>query len=338
MRVDLFLNLIFMFYIKLFFAALAAATFSVFAFRKLALYLNIVDMPDGGLKKQSKPVPYLGGLALYISFWGTLYFIVPDFNLIQSLFVGTTIVTVLGLIDDVITLTPSQKMFGQILAGVWLVTTGFCLAIELPFYLQWAISLLWIVGLMNALNLVDVMDGLCVTIAAWSSLGVFGYTLYLEQLDLAAMLMVFLAGLVAFFLFNSPSATVYLGDTGSMLLGVVIASLSLKVHWEALHNNRFINLLVPVIILGIPIVEIISLIVVRKVKKIPFYQGSPDHYAHFLQRKGWNKWHILLYTTICSLGLIATSFFAGLGYLNFIPLALIAGVLFCVWVHIVYRQ
>lgn len=326
-----------MFYIKLFFAAFPAALFSVFVFRKLALYLNIVDMPDGGLKKQAKPVPYLGGLSLYVCFWVTMFVFTPCFCNMWSLFVGTTIVVILGLIDDIVALTPSQKMFGQVLAGIWLVSTGFCLAIELPLYLQWAISLLWIIGLMNAFNLVDVMDGLCVTIAAGSTLGIFGYALYLEQLDLATMLTVFCAGLVAFFWFNSPGATIYLGDAGSMLLGVIMASLSLSVRWEVLHNNQFVNLLVPAIILGIPIAEIISLIVIRRIKKIPFYQGSPDHFAHFLQRKGWSKWQILLYTALCSLGLTAMAMLVGFGHLSLTSLVLMTSALFFIWIRVVYK-
>lgn len=307
--------------------------------RHLALYLNIVDVPDFFLKRHSKVTPYLGGAAIFVSFWVILSLFLGIYHCnLFGLLIGSSLICIAGLIDDILVLSPFQKLKFQLLAATILVIFGFSLDFHSPFYLNKALSLFWIVALMNAFNLVDVMDGLATIIGIGIGCGLLGYAFYLKQDLLASMLLILLGAQLGFFYHNRPRATIYLGDAGSMLIGTILAVISLKINWICLGEKNFLNYLIAPIIFGIPLIEVISLILIRKFKKIPFYNGSPDHYIHYLKNKGWCEWSILRYT-LAYCGLLSLFSLCVAFSKNQLALLLCFGILLQgLWIYVVFAK
>lgn len=307
--------------------------------KKMALYFNIVDIPDSCLKRHHKTTPYLGGAAIFISFWTVACcFLDLHSYVFFGLLIGTSLIFLAGLVDDIFLLSPLQKFGCQLAAATVLVKFGFYLDLGWILYLDKMLSLLWMVTLMNAFNLVDVMDGLSATIGFWIGCFLFAYAFYLGQDALCNILLILLGSKLAFFYYNRPRATIYLGDAGSMLIGAMLAAISLKIKWADLGGGVFLDYLIVPIIFGIPIIETISLILIRRFKKIPFYNGSPDHYIHYLKHQGWQEWRILQYTSVYSLLLGLFSMLVAFSGVNFFLLLSTGVLLLIVWIHVVFSK
>lgn len=271
----------------------------------IAQRLQFVDVPDGRIKRHEKSTPYLGGMAIYCGFLCTLAFVLPFGNQMGLLLIGTTLLLFLGLIDDFIVLMPYQKFFGQIIATFCLLKSGFYLK-EHFFYNIWNIplSFFWFLSIINAFNLIDVMDGLTAVISFSITLTLFLVALYLQHTVLTILLMAFLGTICAFFWFNRPTARIYLGDAGSLFIGGFLAAIPFLINWGTYSLYGY---LAPIIIFAIPLLEMVTLIVVRTYKGIPFYKGSPDHFSIYLQQNGWSKSAILIYIFFLSLILFMVS-------------------------------
>lgn len=305
-------------------------------FKALALRLNIIDAPDGNLKKHHKATPYLGGIGVFTALWLVLLFSVDCCSgIFPTLFFGTFAILIVGLIDDICLLTPFKKLVGQLVAALILVGYGFSTALGLPWYADQILALVWLVSLMNAFNLIDVMDGLAVVVGGIATCGLIGYVAYLRQPDLLILLIILLGAQAAFFYHNRPCATIYLGDAGSMLLGATLGAITLKINWIDL-NNSWLDYFVAPILLGIPIIEVCSLIIIRRIKQVPFYAGSRDHYIHYLKRKNWSEYHILLFTTVFACLLILISMISVFIRPALAKLALLAITTLVIWLYVVF--
>lgn len=301
----------------------------------VALRLGIVDKPDSILKKHEKITPYLGGLAVYCGFIVSLALLFPFKNDMFLFLVGTTLLLLLGLIDDLVVLLVQQKFFGQIIATFCFLKAGFYLReVFFSSFFNVIISFFWIVTITNAFNLIDVMDGLATSIAIISSISFLACALMLDQFDVALLLAAFIGALIGFLWHNKPLASIYLGDSGSLFIGGFLATIAFMLPWGTYNALGF---LVPVIILAIPLLEIAALIVIRTYKEIPFYRGSPDHFCHYLKRKNWPVKRILLFVMSLNvlLGLIATAF--TINSLSFGMLCLFLSTLIAFWLIVVYR-
>jgi len=296
--------------IKLFFCFSLSLLFTFYIIPLLisvAFRINALDIPCGALKQHKVPTPYLGGIAIYFGFIATLALTYPFENQMFLFLVGTTLLLLVGLIDDLAPMKPHQKFLGQVIATFCFLKGGLYLKQNFFFNNYWniPISILWILSIINAFNLVDVMDGLASLLAISAVVSFSVIAIYLKNLLVAILLMSFLGALVAFFWFNKPPARIYLGDAGSLFIGGFLAAVPFLFDWGAYNWYGYLT---PIIILAIPLIEVITLIIVRFFKGIPFYQGSPDHFAIYLQANGWSKWHILLYIIFCSLILLSFSF------------------------------
>ena len=294
-----------------FLSAFILSTIFVPIAKVIALRFNILDIPDGKVKKHAVATPYLGGIAVYFATLITSFFIVPYDSSIFLLLCGTTILLIVGLIDDLVVMRPSQKFIGQSIAVLIFLYGGFYLHIFACSFFAMALSALWILTIINAFNLIDVMDGLATSVACSATCGFIIVALYLQQPVIAGIFACFAGALIGFLLYNWPHASIYLGDTGSLFIGGLLGALPLSLNFGALGHWGY---LAPLILLAIPLLELTSLIVIRTSKKIPFYQGSPDHFSMYLQRHGWSKKNILFYVWIMSIILIGTTsgFVAGL--------------------------
>lgn len=290
---------------------------------RIAERYGIVDVPDGKVKQHDRATPYLGGVAIYIGFIAGLALVFPADNKFFSLLTGSTLLLLVGLIDDLIVLRHYQKFFGQFLAALCFVKGGLFLK-EQFFYDFWyvgiPVSLLWILVIVNAFNLIDVMDGLSSTVAIGATTSFLVIALLLGQGSTAILLSSFLGPLVAFLWYNKPPAGIYMGDAGSLFIGGFLSAVPFLFSWS---EQSTIGYLVPIVVLVIPLLEITTLIVVRTYKGIPFYNASPDHFSIYLRKKGWSKNKVLLYMASVASALLGIALLILFGNLSLFMLLLI---------------
>ena len=270
-------------YALTFVLALLLALYGVPLARRAALQFNIVDRPDGRLKLQAEPVPYFGGLAVYLAFLISLALIFEFRHEALGLMLGGTLMVMLGLIDDFGVLKPWPKLIGQLIAVFVLIRSGIRIEITaLPDWLDLLLTVLWMVGIINAINIIDVMDGLAGGVGLIACIWLFVVAI-LNQDSLVAVMVAALAGsLLGFLRYNLYPAKIYLGDAGSLFLGLMLGALSMIGKYQAAHP---IAVLAPVLILGVPVFDTLFVMYIRWLRGIPVFLGSADHFA--LRLRHW---------------------------------------------------
>jgi len=273
--------------------------------RRAALKYGMVDSPDGRLKHQRKPVPYLGGLAIYLAFLVSLAFTFEFRQDVLGIVLAGTLVMMLGLIDDFGVLSPGTKLAGQFLAVFVLIKSGVMIEmVALPAWLNIALTALWMIGIINAFNLLDIMDGL----SAGVGLICAGFLLVVAVLKgdttIAFMLAALAGSLLGFLRYNFHPATIYMGDAGALFVGLMLGALAMIGQYTAGHH---ISLLSPVLILGVPIFDTLFVMYVRYRRGLPMFLGSPDHVA--LRLRQWG----LTVSQVVALSYFGTAIMAGIG-------------------------
>lgn len=256
----------------------------------LAQWSGLTDGPDGGRKTQDRPIPKLGGIAVAIAF--TLVFLtavgisgeITAFQLLASVLLPGLIVAGLGFIDDIRSLNPWIRLAAQTALALLVWWTGTQVGFTRVTWLDAVITVLWIVGLTNAMNLLDNSDGLAASTALVASLGTGLVAVIYGQYFVGALAFA-LAGTAAGFLWhNWHPATVYLGDAGAYFLGFLLAIVTLRLRpvgvalpWSAL---------IPVLLVLVPILDT-GFVVVRRLieRRHPFTPGR-DHLSHVLMDRG----------------------------------------------------
>lgn len=298
--------------------------------------LNILDIPNGSLKQHKKPTPYLGGVAVFVGFITALALTFPFENTMFFLLVGCSLLLFVGLIDDLIVLKPYQKLFGQIVAafcflkGGFYLKTTFLTATNSPLLsLFWiCISFGWILSVINAFNLIDVMDGLATSTALWAAGAFFISAFGLNAPLVALLLAAFMGALVGFLRFNKPPAHMYLGDAGALFIGGFLAIIPFMISWGTYTRYGY---LAPVAILSVPLLEEGTLILIRTWKGIPFYNGSPHHFSIFLRDRGWKPTKILYFVLFFSLATLPGTLLFSLGYIRLCPFLIVEFLLTLWW-------
>jgi UDP-GlcNAc:undecaprenyl-phosphate GlcNAc-1-phosphate transferase len=306
-------------------------------FCALAMKLRFVDEPDGKIKVHTRTTPYLGGVAVYVGFLSGLALVYPFENSIFLLLLGVTLLVFVGLIDDLIALQPTQKFFGQIVATLCFLKAG--LHLKEQFMSSWVnliLSFFWIAGVINAFNLIDVMDGLASTVAIMICLNLMIIAYALGQPLVFVLLSPVLGAVLAFLWYNKPVARIYLGDAGSLFLGGLLSVVPFLINWATFNYTW--GFLTPIIVFAIPLLEITALIVVRSAKGIPFYLGSPDHFSSYLRARGWSVQAILTFVFTCSLTISLSSILFVLNKINFWHTTCIAAIFLSVWVGVVFSK
>ena len=287
-----------------FLIALAISFFFTPLMRRIALKKGIVDRP-GGRKVHKKPIPYLGGVAIYFAFMLAILFAFRQERLLEreyllGLFLGGTFILLVGLIDDIKKIRPSFKLLGQILAAAILFKYGFRIEFVLnPFgetiyfnpVLSLFITLLWIVALTNAINLIDGLDGLAAGLVIIASSLLFIVSLQRFN-PLAAFLCVAIMGSsLGFLRYNFHPARIFMGDAGSMLLGFLLAALGTV---GVSKGMTAVTLMVPLVALGIPAYDTFLAIFRRLIKKRPIFIADKRHLHHRLLDMGLSHREVVL--------------------------------------------
>jgi UDP-GlcNAc:undecaprenyl-phosphate GlcNAc-1-phosphate transferase len=275
--------------------ALVAGWATAFVFtprlREAAIRFGIVDTPDGKLKTHREPVAYLGGLAVAL---GVLVALGLTFRFEQDLLavlLSASIVLVLGLVDDLGGLSPRVKLGGQVLAALILIKAGVRIQLVfLPDWIELPLTVLWMVGVTNAFNLIDVMDGLSSGVGAVAALVLGGIALA-GGFPATGFLGAALAGsLWGFRHYNVAPAKIYLGDTGSLYTGFLLGAMAIVNQYTRVHA---LGAIVPGLVLGVPLFDMLFVMYVRRRRGMPVMLGSPDHFALRLR-----KWRLSTRNTV----------------------------------------
>ncbi|EUJ33804.1 hypothetical protein MFLO_01200 [Listeria floridensis FSL S10-1187] len=281
--------------------------------RKLAFLVGAVDAPRDR-HAHIKPTATLGGLGIFISFI-TVFFLSPiNHENTIPLLVGTLIIVVTGVIDDVKELSPKLKLAGQVAASLCVTIWGGIMVhhIYLPFlgrvefgYFAIPISIFWILAIVNAINLIDGIDGLAGGVSTIALVTIGGMALLLGNTGSAFTAFLLVGALLAFLVFNFPPASIFMGDTGAMFVGFMIAILSLL----EFKNVTLISLLIPIIILGVPFTDTFFAIIRRIKQRTSISTADRSHIHHRLLALGLtNRQTVLLLYLIAAV-------FSGISFL-----------------------
>ncbi|MBW5468734.1 undecaprenyl/decaprenyl-phosphate alpha-N-acetylglucosaminyl 1-phosphate transferase [Brevibacillus sp. M2.1A] len=265
--------------------------------KNLAVKVGAVDAPNQR-KVHTRIMPRMGGLAIYIGYLVAFFLFVPHTTMSEMLgiFIGSTIVMVVGMLDDKYQLSPKWKLLGQLVAtAIVVIPFGLKIGVvNLPysgsidfssgwlFWLAIPITMFWIVGVTNAVNLIDGLDGLSAGVSAIAA-GTMGVmALLMDDYKVATYCFVLLGAILGFLYFNFHPARLFMGDTGSLFLGFNLAALSIMGFKEAL----FVSFIIPIVVLGVPLWDTFFAIVRRIVNKKPISSPDKGHLHHCLLNMG----------------------------------------------------
>ena len=266
-----------------FFLALLLTIYGTPIIQKVAHQYNLLDRPDGKLKVHQGPVPYMGGVIIYFSFIAPVSLLFEFSQYLLGILFAGSILLIVGLFDDLKALNPWIKFFFQIVATYVLIKSGIIInLIFLPLWLNHFLSFLYILTLINAFNFIDIIDGFAASIGLLSAITIFIISLYTQHFIISILSLSLAASLLGFLKFNWQPAKIYLGDAGSMFLGLVIGALTLMGSYTLYNDLAFFSaFLIP----AIPLFDLVFVVILRILKGRHPFIGSPDHFALRLQKK-----------------------------------------------------
>ncbi len=298
-------------YMLAFSIALAVAYFITPRVKDLAIKLGALDAPDDR-KVHTRPIPRMGGLAIYAGFVLAVLASMHVSREIMGLLVGGTVILIVGIIDDLKPLPARVKLLGQIVAAAVLVM--FDIRIEWltnPFgemlyvdYLAIPLTIIWVVSLTNTVNLIDGLDGLAAGVSTIAAVTILLVALQLNFVTVAILTAALAGSAFGFLQHNFNPAKIFMGDTGSMFLGYMLAAISIL---GAVKSAATIALIVPIVALGLPILDTAFAIIRRYMSGRPIFKPDKGHLHHRLLEMGLTQKQavLLMYVISGCLGLSA---------------------------------
>ncbi|RIK21362.1 MAG: undecaprenyl/decaprenyl-phosphate alpha-N-acetylglucosaminyl 1-phosphate transferase [Anaerolineae bacterium] len=274
--------------------------------RRAAIAMGLVDLPSQR-KAHRTPTPLLGGTAIFIgAIIGVLliYGGNPQPTVI-GVVLAASVVALTGLIDDYRPLPAWAKLGGQLLGFLILAYFGIRVRLPVPDFVNYAITLIWLLGITNAINFLDNMDGLSAGISAVSSSFILLLALINGQFLVGALAAGLLGACLGFLRYNFPPAQIFMGDVGSLFLGFLLAVLGIQLRFPA--NSNFVTWMVPVFILGLPIFDMVLVVTSRIRRGLSPNTPGKDHISHRLVRLGFSSREavLILYLISGVLGMMA---------------------------------
>lgn len=297
-----------------FILALAISFACTPAVRMLAIKIKAVDVPKDNRRMHKVPIPRMGGLAIFAGFLVSVLFFVPLGTEFRSILIGALILVVLGIIDDIVALKPKTKFAGQIIAALIPALSGVSIhGIVNPFVpgqystlgiFSIPLTVIWIVGITNAVNFIDGLDGLACGVSAIATVTMFIIAVLFGEIYIALMMAALAGACLGFLPYNMNPAKIFMGDTGSMFLGYILATVSIQ---GLFKFYAVISFAVPFILLGLPIFDTGFAIVRRLLKGQSPLQADRGHVHHRLIDLGFDQKQsvAILYTFSALMGLTA---------------------------------
>ena len=274
--------------------------------RRVALALDIVDTPSAR-KVHRTPTPLLGGAAIFI---GAILAVLILYRgdpepTVLGVLLASTVVALTGLVDDYRPLPAWVKLAGQFLGFLILAYFGIRVRLPVPGAVNYAITLLWLLGITNAINFLDNMDGLSAGIAAVTSSFILLLALFNGQFLVGALAAGLLGACLGFLRYNFPPARIFMGDVGSLFLGFLLAVLGIQLRFP--DNSNFVTWMVPVFLFGLPIFDMTLVVISRLRRGLSPNTAGKDHTSHRLVRLGYTPREavLILYLFSGILGMMA---------------------------------
>jgi len=314
-------------YIALFLIALFSSLLLTPVIRRLSVRWGWLDVPRDNRRVHLKAVPRVGGLAILISVliaFASLPFV--DNLVTQSLlhdkwqllmvFAPAVFVTLLGLYDDLKGANARVKLVGLIIAGTAFYAMGgrvdnlslpFFESLHLPAVVSYLATILWIVGVTNAFNLIDGIDGLAAGAGLFAALVVLGVSLMMGHPHVTVVALVLSGALIGFLRYNFNPASIFLGDSGSLFIGFTLAALSLQ---GAQKASTAVAIAIPLMAFAVPVIDTTFSMARRFISGKPIFQGDREHVHHMLLARGWSQRRavFVLYGVSAALGLASLLF------------------------------
>jgi UDP-GlcNAc:undecaprenyl-phosphate GlcNAc-1-phosphate transferase len=266
--------------------------------RKVALHFNAVDAPNLERKVQKEPVPYLGGVAIAIGVVAASYgsLLVVDFSwqtirLASTVLVPAIAMSAMGLWDDLRGLQPWPRLIAQTFTGIAVSTililtdtSGVAFGNTL---LNYVVTTIWIVGVCNSINFFDNHDGGAAGTVAVITFFTFFIAFDRQQVLVSALAIVTAGATAGFLIWNRHPAKIYMGDAGSLFLGIVISVLTIRLSPGVVPTYK--SLAIPVLLMAVPILDTTVAVISRLYRGISPFQGGRDHLSHRLMRVGLHR-------------------------------------------------
>ncbi|MFD1851645.1 glycosyltransferase family 4 protein [Oceanobacillus bengalensis] len=259
--------------------------------KKVALKIGAIDKPNQR-KVHEKIMPRLGGIAIFLSFLLGFIIFLPDTMEAWPVLVGATIIIITGLLDDLYNLPAKFKLLGQLIAAIITVAGGITIdfitlfsdeKLEFGFFAI-PITILWIIAITNAINLIDGLDGLAAGVSSIALLTITGLAISMGDYFITLIGLILLGSTLGFLVYNFYPAKIFMGDTGSLFLGYMISVIAVMGLYKEV---TIVSLVVPIMILGIPILDTTFAIIRRVVQKKPISAPDKDHLHHCIIRLGY---------------------------------------------------
>jgi UDP-GlcNAc:undecaprenyl-phosphate GlcNAc-1-phosphate transferase len=314
-------------YLALFLIATFASLTATPLIRRLCQRFKLLDVPQDARRVHSRAVPRLGGVAIYISCMLALSTLPFVDNLLTRdlrqygtgsllLLIPASLVLLLGIYDDLRGANATLK-FGilGIIATVFFILGGrieaisipFVGSVQLPLAVSYVFTVLWLVGIANAFNLIDGMDGLAAGAALFSSLVILVFSFAQGRPLMIVVSLVMCGALAGFLRYNFNPASIFLGDSGALFIGFTLAALSVLGTQKA---TTAIAVVIPILAFGLPVVDTTVTMVRRVISRRPVFQGDNEHIHHMLLARGWSQRQaaLILYGVCAAFGLLAMLF------------------------------
>jgi len=304
-------------YVDLFIAFLIALISSwlvTYPLKKFAVKIGAMDKPESR-KIHINETPRLGGLAIFIGSLLGMVYLQPHHQHLPEILIGAIIIIITGAIDDRFSLKPMLKLTGQLLAAGLLIYSGLIIEritvpffgmIELGFFSP-IITLFWIVGITNAINLIDGLDGLATGVSTIAMTSIFIMSIVDAQVIVAFLCITLIGANLGFLYHNFYPAKIYMGDTGSNFLGFMIAVISIL---GLFKNITFFSFIIPIIILAVPIFDTIVAMIRRAYNKESIMAADNRHLHYQLIKAGYShrKTVVIIYIFSALFGMLGIFF------------------------------
>lgn len=264
--------------------------------RRLCLKMDWMDVPKDARRVHKKPIPRIGGIAIYLAFLLGILVYCPLNRESIGLLVGASVIVLSGFIDDTKGLTPRGKLIFQALAALCLVWGGSSIEFftnptpghELVYlgYLGIPLTIFWVAGITNSINLIDGLDGLASGVTMISAISLLFIAQRYQQTQVVIVAAVLAGACLGFLFFNFNPASIFMGDTGALLLGFVLSYISIE---GVMKSVAAIAIFLPVIILGVPIFDTTFAMLRRAISGRGIMSADKGHLHHRLLNKGLSQ-------------------------------------------------